>query len=227
MDVQAATRGFGADALTSVNGAAANATQNADELQNHFMKMLVTQLKNQNPLQPMNSAQMTTQLAQINTVSGIEKLNRTLGAINDQIDTGHALQAAALVGHGVLVPGNRVLVGKDGTVTPFGFDLDAPADKVNVNIYDGSGEVVRHFELGSQPSGEQSFSWDGRLEDGSQAPPGSYRVSIKAQRGGDDVAVTGLNYALVTGIRRGEDGIVLDLGGITDPVAFNQVRQIL
>jgi len=218
---------FHASTLKNVNGAAANAAQDAGELQNHFMTMLVTQLKNQSPLNPMDSAQMTTQLAQINTVSGIEKLNRTLATINGQIDTGQALQAAALVGHGVLVPGDRILVGEDSAATPFGFDLDAPADQVEMNILDGSGQVVRHFELGPQVSGEHSFGWDGLLEDGSPAPSGSYHVSIQAKSGDEDVTVTGLNYALVTGIRRGDSGIVLDLGGIADPVTFDQVRQIL
>lgn len=214
--------------LNALNGnTAAAKTDTASDLQNHFMTLLVTQLKNQDPLNPMDNSQMTSQLAQINTVSGIQDLNATLKSINGQIDTGQAMQAAALIGKGVLVPGSRVLVGSDGTTTPFGFELDVPADSVQVSITDGSGKVVRTFDLGAQSGGLQSFSWDGTLTDGTQAPSGAYTVAVKATQGGQPVNVTGLNYALVTGINTGKNGPLLDLGGIADPVGLADIHQIL
>jgi len=213
--------------LSAVNASTAAKTDTASDLQNHFMTLLVTQLKNQDPLNPMDNSQMTSQLAQINTVSGIQDLNTTLKSINGQINAGQSLQAAALIGKGVLVPGDRVLVGSDGTTTPFGLELGAAADDVQISVTDGSGKVVRSFDLGALDAGTQSFSWDGKLDDGTQAPQGAYTVSIKASSGGQAVDVTGLNYALVTGISTGQNGPLLDLGGITNQVGLGDVRQIL
>ncbi len=83
----------------------------AQDLQNQFLNMLVTQLKNQDPTNPMDNSQLTTQLTQINTLSGIEKLNTTLGSISGQISTSQSLQSSTLIGHGVMVKGSQVLVG--------------------------------------------------------------------------------------------------------------------
>ena len=91
----------------------------AQDLQNNFMTLLITQLKNQDPLKPMENAELTSQLAQINTVQGIQDLNKTMSNITTQINTSQQIQAASLIGHGVLVPGDRVLVGS-GQTTPFG-----------------------------------------------------------------------------------------------------------
>lgn len=212
--------------LSALNQTSGSQSTSAD-LQSSFMTLLVTQLKNQDPLNPMDNSQMTSQLAQINTVSGIQTLNETLQGINGQIDAGQTLQAAALIGKGVLVPGDRVLVGEDGTTTPFGLELGQAADDVQVSIVDGAGKEVRSFDLGALDAGVQSFSWDGLLDDGTQAPQGAYKVVVKATSGGNDMDTTSLNYALVSGISSGDDGPLLDLGGITDQVKLADIRQIL
>src|SRR5690554_6716743 len=108
---------------TALNAAAAASRSTTDELRDNFMTMLITQLKNQDPLNPLENNELTSQLAQINTVSGIEALNDTLNGINKQIEAGQSLQAAALIGRGVLVPGHRLLVGEEGATTPFGIDV--------------------------------------------------------------------------------------------------------
>lgn len=222
-----ATRAMDPAVLDALNGTTRAKSDTAAGLQDHFMTLLVTQLKNQDPMNPMDNSQMTSQLAQINTVSGIQDLNKTLASINGQIDAGQTLQAAALIGKGVLVPGDRVLVGDDGTTTPFGLELDRPADEVRIAITDGAGQVVRSFDLGAQDAGLQSFVWDGKLEDGSQAPQGAYQVSVQATGDGKALDVVGLNYALVSGVSHGEQGPLLDLGGISDQVGLDDVRQIL
>lgn len=223
----AATQPIDPRVLNAMNAGNKKSVDTAAGLQDHFMTLLVTQLKNQDPLNPMDNSQMTAQLAQINTVSGIQDLNTTLQSITGQIGTGQTLQAAALIGKGVLVPGNRVLVGSDGSTTPFGFELAAPADAVKVTITDGSGQVVRSYDLGGQDAGTQSFTWDGTLTDGSAAPQGAYSVAIQATSAGQPVTVTGLNYALVTGISNGTNGPLLDLGGISNQVGLGDIRQIL
>jgi len=200
-----------------------------EDLSNSFMTLLVTQLKNQNPMKPMENAEMTSQLAQINTVNGINQLNDTLDSLTSQIDTGQTLQAAALIGQGVLVPGDQVLK-KDDATTPFGVELDSPADTVKVSIVGQNGEVVRTIDpqqVGALQAGTQSFVWDGTRNDGTTAPDGAYRVRIEATQDDKAVPVTALNYAQVNGVVTSDSGPRLDLGAIRGQVGLDAVRQIL
>ena len=190
------------------------------------MTLFLAQLRNQDPLNPMENAEMTSQLAQINTLSGIEALNTTLQSITGQIDASQTRQAAALIGHSVLVPGDRVLVGS-GQTTPFGIELASAADQVKVSITDSAGKLVRQFDLGAQAAGVQSFSWDGTLDDGSTAPDGAYAVAVEASTSGKAQDVTVLTYGQVGGIASGSGAPLLDLGATLGQVDLQSVRQIL
>ncbi|WP_043318887.1 flagellar hook assembly protein FlgD [Microbulbifer sp. HZ11] len=212
---------------SALNTTAGSSSGSAD-LQDSFMTLLVAQLQNQDPMNPMENAEMTSQLAQINTVSGIESLNETLAGINGQLDTSQMLQAAEMIGKGVLVEGDRVLVGEEGATTPFGIELPRAADEVLITIRNAAGEVVRSFEPFSLDAGVESFTWDGMTNEGTVAPEGSYRVSVSATADGDTLAASALNYALVSGVNLDEQGAPkLDLGGISDPVSLDDIRQIL
>ncbi|SDT97349.1 flagellar hook assembly protein FlgD [Geopseudomonas guangdongensis] len=217
--------------LNGVGSSAAAEKKASSDLRDNFMTLLVTQLKNQDPLKPMENAELTSQLAQINTVSGIEELNTTLKGINGQIEAGQTLQAAALIGKGVLVPGDRVLVGADAegnpVATPFGLDLDKAADSVVVTITDNAGQVVRQFDLGALKAGVDSFVWDGTGADGTAVPAGSYKFNIEASSEGKAVEVTGLSYGLVGGVSISDSGPMLDLGPTLGRVDLQAVRQIL
>ena len=218
--------------VNALNAGGASSTGNASQqksasdLRNNFMTMLVTQLKNQDPLKPMENSEMTSQLAQINTLSGIEDLNTTLKGITGQIDAGQTLQASALIGHHVLVPGDRVLVGS-GETTPFGIELATAAEQVKVSISDSSGKVVRQFDLGALDAGVGSFVWDGTLDDGTSAPDGAYKVSVSASSGSQAQDATVLTYGLVGAIGSGSSGALLDLGATLGRVTLQDVRQIL
>ncbi|MCL7462236.1 flagellar hook assembly protein FlgD [Pseudomonas sp. NW5] len=198
----------------------------SEDLRSNFMTMLVTQLQNQDPLKPMENAELTSQLAQLNTLSGIEELNTTLKLITGQIDTAQTMQAAAMIGRGVLVPGNRILVGGE-QATPFGIQLDSPADSVKVTITDGAGQVVRQYDLGELEAGVESFTWDATLDDGSIAPAGSYRVSVESSAGDKPVLSTLLAYGQVGGVSAGDSGPLLDLGATMGRVGLADIRQIL
>jgi flagellar basal-body rod modification protein FlgD len=208
------------------NGVGGNSSQ---DLQNSFLTLLVAQLKNQDPTNPLQNNELTTQLAQINTVSGIEKLNTTLGSISGQINSNQSLQASALIGHGVMVPGKEILVGsKEGKVstTPFGVELERLADSVTVTISDSAGKVVRTIEVGAVKAGVNSYTWDGTLEDGTNAPDGAYTVAINAKANGEQLVAQPLRFAMVNGVTRGTDGTKLDLG-LAGSATLDDVRQIL
>lgn len=204
------------------------------ELRESFLTMLITQLQNQDPMDPMKNKDMTAQLAQINTVSGIEQLNDTLNGITQQVDASQMLQASGLIGNAVLVPGNNVKVstGEEGKThtTLFGIELESPASRVEVTLTNQSGEVVATREIKNVKAGVESFSWDGQTDGKEAAPDGAYNVSLNAfNADGEEMPSTALNYALVQGVTpaTANEDVRLDLGGVYGQVAMNDIKQIL
>src|SRR4051812_530763 len=104
-----ATSAIQATATGATGAVAALGSSKSGETEDRFLKLLVAQLKNQDPLNPMDNAQVTTQMAQIQTVSGIDKLNTTVQGLNGQFAQLQALSGASLVGHDVLIEGNRIV----------------------------------------------------------------------------------------------------------------------
>lgn len=222
--------------LSNVNGGGASGmpASQSEELRESFMTLLITQLENQDPMNPMENAEMTSQLAQINTVSGIEELNDTLSGITQQMNASQMLQASGLIGNAVLVPGNQVKVGtnEDGSsyATPFGIELEKPADNVEIKVTNQTGEVVYTNNVEGVSAGVESFSWSGLNNDGSAVPEGSYNVSYKATDAeGEELETEVLNYAQVQGVTPSESGeqVRLDLGAIYGQVTLDQIKQIL
>jgi flagellar basal-body rod modification protein FlgD len=208
------------------------------ELQDNFLTLLIAQMKNQDPTNPMDNSQLTSQLAQINTLAGIERLNTTLGMVSGQIDDSLSVNASNMIGKGVMVPGNKILVatseqeaseaGKETITTPFGFELVRDADSVVITIQDDKGNVVREVDLGAIPAGVSSFTWDGMLSDGTVAPDGSYTFSVNASCDGKKVSSTSLSYSVVYGVINSKvnNKVLLDLG-ILGSISIDEVRQIL
>lgn len=218
-------------AASSSSSVSSTGTNSSSDLQSSFLTLLVAQLKNQDPTNPLKNNELTSQLAQISTLSGIEKLNTTLGSISGQIDSSQSLQASSLVGHGVMIPGSTILAGKNSTsesvdTTPFGIELTQAAEKVTATITDGNGKVIRTLNMGAQTAGVHTFTWDGKLDDGTAAPDGAYNISFAASQGTTQLVVQPLQFALVQGVTLGKDGNKLDLGtyGTT---TLDQVRQII
>ncbi|OON40694.1 flagellar basal body rod modification protein [Izhakiella australiensis] len=208
---------------TSVSSPASG--NSAADLQSQFLTLLVTQLKNQDPTNPMDNSQMTSQLAQINTLSGIEKLNTTLGSISGQLNTSQSLQASTLISHGVMINGSKILVGS-GTTTPFGVELAQAATSTTATITNANGDVVRSIDLGALSSGVHTFSWDGTDSNGATVADGKYTVSVAASNSTGQLTAQPLNYAYVNGVTNDSNGAILDLGtyGTT---TLDKVRQIL
>lgn len=222
--------------LNNINGGGSNglSARQSDELRESFMTLLITQLQNQDPLNPMENSEMTSQLAQINTVSGIEELNSTLEGITSQMDANQALQASGLIGKGVMVPGKHVLLEQDSDgnsyTTPFGVELAEPAKNVKATIVGDGGQVIRRYDLGSVDAGVQSFEWDGKNEQGEAAASGRYTVQLEATDGeGEKIESTALQYAVVNRVtpNDGSGGVRLDLGAIYGQISLNDVKQIL
>ena len=154
---------FAALAKTSSTKTTSTSTSNSAKAEpgaaDRFLKMLVTQLQNQDPLNPMDNAQITSQMAQINTVNGIQTLNTSVQALNGQFVQMQALQGAALVGHDITLQGNRVALDSSTGIGSGGYELAGTAGQVKVEIISPAGRVVDTLELGAQPAGRHGFEW--------------------------------------------------------------------
>jgi flagellar basal-body rod modification protein FlgD len=192
-------------------------TQNDAGSADRFLKLLVTQLQNQDPLNPMDNAQITSQMAQINTVNGIEKLNTSVSGLSTQFVQMQALQGAALVGHDITIAGN-VLDLSDGKGTG-GFELASTADAVKVEIMTPAGHVVDTLNLGAQAAGRHDFSWPA----GSTAAGSDLRFKVTATLGTQAITSTALMTDKVSAVSTSGGGLVLRTEHSGD-VAYSDVR---
>lgn len=199
-------------------GAATTAAAGGGNSEDRFLKLLVAQLKNQDPLNPMDNAQVTSQMAQIQTVSGIEKLNNSVLGLNAQFAQLQALGGAALVGRDVLIEGSRMVA--DNGVGHAGFELASQADRVKLEVLDGSGRVIDTAELGAMASGRHSFDWvPSAGVDAAQA----VKFRLSATLGATAVAATTYTHDRVEAVSAGADGLTLELAH-AGPVAYDQVK---
>ena len=209
--------------LDSVNGKTSTTKDSVDTAQDRFMTLLITQMKNQDPLNPMDNAQVTSQMAQLSTVTGINKLNSTVESLMSNMQSGQSYQAANMIGHSVLVPGTAVST--TGTGDYFGVDLPIGADKLTVTIKDSAGTTVRTLNLGAQEAGSIPFKWDGFADDGSVAKTGKYKFEIAATTAGQTVSAEALNYAEVMSVSNSTSGVKLNLSNLAS-VSTTDVKEI-
>jgi flagellar basal-body rod modification protein FlgD len=199
-----------------------------------FMTLLVTQLKNQDPLNPMDNAQMTSQLAQLQTVTGVNKLNTTLESLKSSYQSSESLQATNLIGHGVLVDGSKVTL--SGSKGILGVELGSDADAVAVTITDKAGNVVQTLDLGATKAGIVPLAWDGVPDPnklGSDGKPvtvadGNYTISVSATRGGQALTdAKTLSFDSVLSVTTNSaDGVKLNLP-VKGAVSLADIKQVL
>lgn len=194
------------------------------DLQNRFLTLLTAQIRNQDPLNPLDNNQMTSQLAQISTVDGIERLNTTLQTLMSSSSETSVLQSAALVGHGVLVPGKGLKLA-DGMALG-GVELAAPAERVRVTVKDANGIAVRSFDLDDTTAGSHVFQWDGKTDAGAAAADGDYSFSVEAVSGADKVSATALELGVVTSVARSGSSVSLNVGTL-GAYKLDDIRQII
>ncbi len=198
----------------------------AAEGEQRFLKLLVTQLSNQDPLNPLDNAQLTSQLAQMSTVSGIEKLNAAFSSLLAQSASSQVLQSASLIGRSVLVPGDRIDLSA-GPAAPLQVELPQGAQKLELAVVDARGGVVRRLAAEGLGAGTHALAWDGRSSTGSPLPPGRYRVEVQAL-GAEDAPLpaTALVASRVASVAQaGTAGASLGLEG-GQRVALSDVRRV-
>ena len=195
-------------------------TSATQEMSDRFLKLLVTQLKNQDPMNPMENAELTSQLAQMSTVEGISKLNTTLSALSR---TSQMLQGASLVGHSVLAEGNNLELTTSGAVG--GIEFASAADSVKVTIKDEDGNTVKVLDLGKQESGLARFVWDGKSSTGTLQEAGSYSFSVTATAGGKAVTTTSYGLGSVLSVAMNDSDIEAEVSGLGS-MTLDKIRQV-
>ncbi len=189
----------------SGNSAAAPTANEAGSA-DRFLKLLVTQLQNQDPMNPMDNAQITSQMAQINTVNGIEKLNVTVEGLNTQFAQLQALSGVSLVGREITVKGNQLEL--RGGRAEGAFDLAGTAGTVKVEVLNGAGRVVGSVDMGTQDAGRHAFEWNA-----AGVPDGRYGFRVVAAQGTTAVAATPLMRDRVEAVRTVGNALTLETAG--------------
>ena len=217
------------DLMSTMNTKKKASTDSVQADTDKFMTLLVTQLKNQDPLNPLDNAQVTSQLAQLQTVTGVNKLNETLETLKSSYQSTEAMQATNLIGHGVLVEGNNLnLIGGKSV---FGVELATAADNVQVIVTDPrTGKDVASIELGANEAGALPLVWDGSSDgvDAAQLGDGNYSFRVVATRGGQPLTdVKALSLDTVASVStNSKDGVKLNLAG-KGAITLSDIKQVL
>lgn len=211
-------------AAATTTASAAKGSETSAGLQNRFLTLLVAQMKNQDPLNPLDNAQVTTQLAQINTVNGIQSLNDTMSLLSSNFNNLQLVQGANMIGHEVLVPSSTLNL--SGGTAAGGFSLDQAADKVTIEIRDASGKLVQSVDLGAKAAGAQGFGWDGKDNQNAQLADGKYNLTVKATQGGQSIPATALGLGQVLSLTPGANGMQISVYGLGQ-FALSDVKQMI
>lgn len=212
------------DILDRIN--AKTNTKKEDENKTDFLTLLVAQLENQDPLNPQDGTEFMSQLAQLETVQGIQDLNKSFGSFSESMLSNQALQATTLVGRDVLVKSNTGLL-QQGKALTGSIELTGQASAVKLNVFNSGGALVRQLPLGDHPKGNLAFSWDGLGGDGQAAPPGAYKVVAQGSVNGETVELgTAVNFNVNSVTLDQSKGTMLNLAGRNGTVPLTDVLQV-
>lgn len=198
-----------------------------DELgKDAFLKLMITQLQNQDPLSPAKNEDFIAQLAQFSSVEGIENINQSLDDLSTSFRSSQALEASKLVGRQVEVSTSQAQLTSSGSVKG-AINLPASTDNVRVVIEDASGNVIRTLDLGNKNRGDVDFNWDGKNNSGEMMPEGRYVVKANGLINGVDTSLSLAVGANVNSVTIGKDNaIVLNVDGVGS-VALAGIKKFL
>ena len=178
----------------------------AADTQDYFMKMLLAQIQNQDPLNAQDPSQMTSQLTQLNTASGVEKLNTSMASMLSQMSAQSFMSDAALIGSSVIAPGSSLTLDAKNSVD-FGVNVSSDSTQTTIKVLAADGSVVDELSLGAMTKGTHRFAWDGAGYNGQRAAAGQYRLQVvAADAAGAAVTAKTLTAGVVRGVGRDSSG---------------------
>jgi len=195
--------------------------------QDAFLELMLTQIQHQDPLNPMESGDFLSQMAQFGTVNGITELNTSFATLSSSLQSSQALQASTMVGNTVLVPGDKSALVSGGQISG-AIDLNNSTSNLLLNITDATGQSVRQVDLGSHGGGLAKFTWDGLDNNGNALPGGTYSIQAAALINSEAVAQSVLVNAKVDSVSLSKSGgePLLNLNGL-GTVSISEVREIM
>lgn len=192
-----------------------------------FMKLMITQLRNQDPLKPMQGGEFFSQIAQFSAVSGINELQNSFSTLAGALKSNQALQASSMIGRRVVIKGDQISTGGkseiDGIVR-----LKSSVDNLVINITDRAGQVVRSMNFGQQTEGDKNYIWDLALDNGAIANDGVYSIKAYGVNGGKAYELESMIADKVesVSIDQNSASITLNTEGMGS-VSFSNVEQIM
>ncbi|TVQ66277.1 MAG: hypothetical protein EA360_06555 [Balneolaceae bacterium] len=189
--------------------------------QQQFLQLLVAQMRNQDPINPLDGAEFASQLAQFNSVEQLISVNQGLKSLQESQDLMSASlnnsMAATLTGKQAKVMTNEIHL-SDGEPVHLKFELQTGADEIEVIIRNASGSEVRRETIPGMPSGENEWSWDGKNDAGATLFDGTYTVELKAKSSGSPVSSMMFLEGVVEKVRFTGDGVFLSVNNIQVPI---------
>ena len=204
--------------------------------QSAFLELMITQLRNQDPLSPQENTEFIAQLAQFSSVESLDKLNNNFDSFTDNFIANQALQASSLVGRSVTVPSDTTRLEVGGVISA-SVELPTSTSEVQINIFGEDGQLVEQIPVGPQQQGEMVLRWDGlnaeingelldwQSENSDGLPSGNYRFEISASVDGEMTALQTALSANVNSVTVGTNGtLTLNLQGI-GAVSLADIKQ--
>lgn len=193
-----------------------------------FMRLMLAQLENQNPLDPKDGTEFVSQLAEFSTLEGIGNINSSIEDIGGMYRSSQALQATALVGRDVLIDSNEAYFDSQSPVTGY---IKAPGETVlngKFTITDESGQVVRTLELGDLSGSEDTpFAWDGTDDEGNALPAGTYSIAVNGRVANEIQALEVNTHARVSSVSvvNSQGDMMLNLNGLGQ-VSSTEIKEV-
>ncbi|NQZ02697.1 MAG: flagellar biosynthesis protein FlgD [Bdellovibrionales bacterium] len=190
-----------------------------------FLKLLLTQLKNQDPTSPMESHEMAAQLAQFTSLEKLTNIDSGIKSLTQAQKPEANFDALNLIGKAIQVDGSKILRNEETDIHDIKFNLSGSPVSTEVKIKNAAGQLVRKLEYSNLKEGQNEISWNGMLEDGTKAPKGDYRVEISAKSSNGKNLMAEMKQAgVISGVKFSAAGPVLLLGN--KEVAMSDVKSI-
>jgi len=202
-------------------GSLAKATGANKEMgQEAFLKLLVAQLKNQDPLKPQDNYEFVAQLAQFSSLEQTIGINDRLDQLSLQNQGLQNSQVVSLVGKQATVKGNIVSLNGQGSIVPVNYTVDGASSESTVVIRDAAGRSVRTLHVGARAAGSVTVQWNGQNDNGIPQPAGPYQVLVTAKGpAGGPLTLTQKSSGLIQSVSFDQGFPVIQLdSGVTAPV---------
>jgi flagellar basal-body rod modification protein FlgD len=176
-----------------------------------FLRIMITQMKNQDPTNPFKAEEMATQMAQFASVEQLQNMNTSMSKMANANQPLERLAMTGLIGKTITIDRERFTHASDNETAALGYTLDRPSKETKLKIISEQGETILEKDLGPQKAGENSFVWDGAKTNGMTTKPGNFIFKIEAvDAGGRAIAMKAKGQAKVVGVAfDGPEGVLL------------------